>query len=473
MTSIEKAAGRHALTRTWLPKVPRALLTVKRLNDKFLWQSYQPALKLQVAERKLAEMEADPRFDHIPIEQKRADIANMVNKIFGGMLWERFLWANPLNRSIMQSLLFAPDWTMSALQATGIPDFVKKELDINIPILGGITPSTSFGEEQLMRSYWPTFIAMVLFGIPAAVQAAIYAAFGDPDKGDQPWMWNNEAGMQSYVDTTPWDRVFEKLWGRSTQDSTTRSRRSYWRWGKQGWELLGWAQHPGKTLSSKSSVAVKIAIEQLLGKNSAWWDMPWADSDEMGLFSVNGKFTDSRAYALLEKFAPMNVAAYAKNRPWTLFAPAKYGMSQVAAEKQIIPILEQLADKDNLEFLRSKPETLAVLRRGVGDILDAAERNGYDREETFGLSLSKARGRYYLQLWNEINKTSPNEEVIRQTSATLRRLAVTPEMLNMSITKRATEARMKIPAEIKSRLLRLAADPGAREVEENEQQIVR
>ena len=108
-----------------IAKGARAMLKAKQKADHWLWHELQPTMKFHIAEKMLADVQANPDYAGVPIEMLREDIAKKVNDAFGGQEWERYLWANPLVRDWMQLLLFAPDWTISAINVAGLPDIAQ------------------------------------------------------------------------------------------------------------------------------------------------------------------------------------------------------------------------------------------------------------------------------------------------------------------------------------------------------------
>ena len=260
----------------------------------------------------------------------------------------------------------------------------------------------------------------------------IYAVAGDDEEGDTPWMWENEEGARNRVDYTPISRALGLRFG------VTQGRRTYVRWGKQAYEVgEGWLTRPGHTLMGKSSMSVKTFLEQFASVNSAGWDMPWKTKKVIGVYEVEGKFLDSRLFAFGSKFVPMTVLAMFTDKPSTVFAPAKLGMSKTAAVDKLYPLFYAFADKEVADKFNSRSAIRKSLRASVGGILDAAERNGYDADAVFGEALSAAASRVYREGFEELNRRGgPREEEMAKVVRRLRRLGKTSKNFRSSMKTR-------------------------------------
>jgi len=69
-------------------------------------------------------------------------------------------------------------------------------------------------------------------------------------------------------------------------------------------------------------MGVKVAWEQLTGRNTAGWDMPWTREEDSvplgGVFMVNGSLMESRMGYVAQKFMPMTILNMLKgDRPPT------------------------------------------------------------------------------------------------------------------------------------------------------------
>jgi len=318
----------------------------------------------------------------------------------------------------MQTLVFAPDWTISALNVSGLPDILKGATGVGNPLTKSQINS-SLPVDQKMYRYWPAFGAIVLVGVPTALQSMIYMLFGDDDQDDYPFPWQNEAGYVGYMDITPIIRLIDKD---HKFGGITGHRRTYLRFGKQALEVFRWITDPTHSMMSKSSMTSKIAMEQVLSKNSAWWDMPWVNAESSGFFHVDGEFAGSRAAAIAEKFVPLSLLSLLQDRPSTFFAPTKQGTSKYVAVEKMSKLLSAFADKGVSAELNKNGALRKTTHRVVADYLEAVRRNGYDPKKVMQEAMSKARGRHNLAVYQELRKKSPSDRVLIEESENLRRL---------------------------------------------------
>jgi len=166
----------------------------------------------------------------------------------------------------------------------------------------------------------------------------------------------------------------------------------------------------------------KIAMEQVLSKNSAWWDMPWVNAESSGFFHVDGEFAGSRAAAIAEKFVPLSLLSLLQDRPSTFFAPTKQGTSKYVAVEKMSKLLSAFADKGVSAELNKNGALRKTTHRVVADYLEAVRRNGYDPKKVMQEAMSKARGRHNLAVYQELRKKSPSDRVLIEESENLRRL---------------------------------------------------
>jgi hypothetical protein len=365
----------------------------------------------------------------------RQEIAQVVNQAFGGINWHEMVWATPMARNILRMTWFAPDWTASNLQMAGVPDIFEKTLGIHVPL--GPSASTGIRRQFQTETYWPSYIMLTLLLVPTAWQYAIYAAFGNPDDGDEPFMWMNEDDKRSYIDFTPLTRRLGKRFG------ITEKRRAYMRWGKSGYEIGGWFENPWRSFLGKSSMGVKTAIEQFFNKNSAGWDMPWADKDASvpmaGILMVDGKFSESRLGYLLQKFAPMTILNFAKgDQPPAFFAPTSLGMSQYKAQKIIAEVLQAYGDENVWYQLKGKPAYVKRLTTLVDSTLEAAWQNGYDPREVMSRAKSLTHGRQATEFFAELEKhpKDPNVAKLEKIARSAQRTDTAFRSMNAGVKRR-------------------------------------
>jgi hypothetical protein len=207
----------------------------------------------------------------------------------------------------------------------------------------------------------------------------------------------NEHGKESHVDITPMLRMVGYKGGE------TGKRRIYLRWGKQAYEVIdGWMVHPFKTALAKSSQLVKMAIEQATGTSGGGWDLPFKDAGLMGALRVNGKFLDSRAGYVVRHFSPYVILNVIDGYPVGYFAPASRGNSKWSMTNEMQDIFESYADAKTFDLLQQMGKT-DKLKERVVDVMDNAERNGYQGEEIFNRAIALVRTKYYGDFFKALN----------------------------------------------------------------------
>ena len=373
----------------------------KHKTDILLWEVMLPMMKIQGANLLYNET-----IQHLETTNQvynkseiKSDIAAFINDAFGSQEWEQYVGGNPAMRQILNQIMFAPDWTLSALNVSGLSH------------IGGInkvlgSPTSDTHQRLRANKYWVNFAGLVLLAMPNALQAAIYLAAqaaGAGDDEDEMWTVNNEKGQKLSVDITP----FLRMIGKYDELGKTKKRRVYLRWGKQAYEVFeGWLGDPVETVLGKSSIGIKIIMEQSLDMVKPGWETAWADHTFLeSLFAVDGKFWDGRIGMVAQKFLPMSISPLLREledptlrRPPAFFAPARLGTSEYNARLQVAEIARLYAEAN----LRSKFKNIFrynELESLTYDILDGAIKNGYNPEEIFRNGVSAARTYYYKNFY--------------------------------------------------------------------------
>ncbi|MHC4646610.1 MAG: hypothetical protein ACYTBJ_14020 [Planctomycetota bacterium] len=238
---------------------------IKKFTDNLMWHVMLPTMKVHMAQQMYAAFRKQESLSHLTDEQIKSDIAAYVNDALGGQEWERYLFMNPMVQDYANLLMFAPDWTLSALNVAGVSKAFGELFRMEGP-MNFTDDAMHFSRSPLVRhrmlKYLPGFILNVLVAPPIMIQAAIYQMFGEPDEGDEQWVWNNEKGKGvdplnwfPRVDITPAVREYNKMMGRGEMDQ-----RVYLTLGKQLREVMGWLNptHTPKTLYGKTSNVVKL-----------------------------------------------------------------------------------------------------------------------------------------------------------------------------------------------------------------------
>jgi hypothetical protein len=434
---FEDKAGKFALTEYTVGATFKTLRHLKALNDHFLWDFLQPILKLQLANQLLSEgLLARP--DITPGAMRR-DIANLVNDLYGGQNWVEHLWATPFARDVMRSFVFAPDWTISAINSARLSEILGTVLQADLPLSKPV--ASNFPNKILLDRYWPTFVFLVLFGLPNLIQFLLYLwnkKRKEPDKDMKPFTFMNEAGKQFHVDiTSPLQQLG------LAKFPPTRGRRVYVQWGKQGLELARWFENPLKSYLGKSSTTVKAALEQLVGVNTAGWDMPWKDivegsqADKFGFTNVGGDITKGRIYGLARYAMPLTFVNLLDKRPVTFFASTSLGQSQHQATDQLMVAFGLYAEDNMWSRISGVPHRVKRLEDLVPDIIDGLVKNGYQSKvkTIVNGAAGKIRSRYNFEIANELQRhpDKPDDEKIAEILAKLTRIKGTKESLQQSL----------------------------------------
>jgi hypothetical protein len=360
----------------------------KGFIDKWLWHRFHPGIKLHAAEGVYNEwLNSNPQADEFDQKEVREDIARYINDAFGGQEWDQYTWATPQARQILHALVFAPDWTLSAANVSGLT---------RLPILNKMHVSnlSPLARDQMMRKYWPAMLSIVLFGLPNMWQFGIFLAAGDPEEGDVPFTFMNEAGRRTYIDLTP---IMRKLPGYT--GGATGKRRQYMRWGKQAYEIFeGWLGDPNMFLR-KSSSAVRTAYEQVTGSTVSGWDLPFNDNSYLGTLTTEGKM-QSRAAQVVKKFLPISITSAFDGSPTAFIAPQAKGISPGSVTYTMSKTLAAYVDKTELPKGLQKVD----LRSIVATTIDAARRNGVDPDIAFKRAKGRVVSKYYREFFDALNK---------------------------------------------------------------------
>jgi hypothetical protein len=187
----------------------------------------------------------------------------------------------------------------------------------------------------------------------------------------------------------------------------TGSRRVYMRWGKQAYEVYdGWLSDAVAQAGRKMSVPAKIIFEQWIGNSpGSDWTLEFDGKGLAGVFLTTDyagatSFIKSRTGYVLQKFIPMSLLSAASNMDaglGALIAPVSAGKSQGTATEELIAVLNTVANDDQWKMMRKIPNAPANLQGLGAQILDAAERNGYDTSKIVTTAKGVVLGTLYKQ----------------------------------------------------------------------------
>jgi hypothetical protein len=387
---------------TWWSKsvkpAAQGMFDLKKFWDNFLWNELHPTIKIFSMETMYNHMRENFEQRGIPWNDdvQRENIARTVNDGFGGQEWEIYIWATPEVRRLMHVGMFSPDWTISAANIAGAT---------SLPGLNQLVPPLSVTQKEFMiKRYWPVMAAIVLFGIPNALQALIWATGGDDEEDDVPFTYMNEIGKRTHIDFTPWLRRLGWVPGIGYRGGDSGKRRVYLRWGKQAYEVFeGWYQHPVTTAMNKMSIAGRIAFEQATGTSTGGFALPFKSDGLMDFMVSDGSFFNSRAGYIGRKFLPFSIVQLLQKQPVGFFAPASRGASMGTAIFHMKQLLEGYADPPTWRKISQSEKLVTNLDNLTLEWINAAERNGIDGREAFKRAKSFTLSKYYKNFFRALN----------------------------------------------------------------------
>ena len=448
LTWVKDAAAKMGPTGKPLEWMADGIAAYEKFTTNHLWNGLFAKSKLYTFHTLLedARLKAEKQGTTLDVETAAKEIAKMVNDMGGGIEFEQYKWGTPRTRQVAQWLAFAPDWILS---------------NINKARAGlSMIPGFDFlGQDMSMRQrrhaatvYWPTMLAF-MFAFPQAAQFAIYSLFGDKTKGDKPFALGNEGGEHTSllpsigkalsVDMTPMTRfLHEKLGfqGAVGFDPNHPSNRLYMRLAKQAYEILDLLEDPIKSFKNRSSVAVRVAIEEMTGENLLGHAYAFKEEPTMfhGLLSSSEGFIESRVGVAAQKFLPMPLLAYMGGQPVSFLAPMSKGMTYAKAKVELAKILETYANPGLYAKFSGVPEYEKKLDELGPAILDAAALNGVDVKNIMKEAKASVLTRWNQKFWQAMNRSDTSG--LEEAALAIVRLHGGIEGINQSI--RVKEGKM-------------------------------
>ena len=403
-----------------------------RQMSEWLMGDFFGGLKLWAADNLIEEMkEKNPHLSEASILEI---VAPIVNNAYGGQNWAHYAWATPRTLQLLNLLMFAPNWTLSAWNIAG----------------GGLVTGHALGNYMSPEAIkftvrnWVSMYLIALQLVPNLLQAVIYGLghILPDDDGDEAaeaqdklLAWNNEAGKGGFfpsIDITP---LMRKMPGYS--GDPTGKRRVYARFGKQSYEVLqGWLTDPASTLGRKSSMVVKAVWEQAFGfaPGSSDFELPFSGLGINGFVDSKIGFRGSRAAVLLSKTVPMTWSSMLTNPDAYITAflvPAAKGMSQTRAIQGMVNLLSEYAE---VEPANRHPTQRANLEALASEYVDALERNGYDSKQVVTSAKGKVLPGYYADFYEAFTKKDSGG--MHEAAKKIMRIGGTAEGLERSATSR-------------------------------------
>ena len=364
--------------------------------------------------------------------------------------------------------LFITGNTLSAANISGLTALpgLRNILDTRTNAIEG---------KWMATKYWPAMFAVVMTGIPMLMQGIITGiakGVGGDDDDDYKWLtlnnedgkngwhlpfWDIPTGIAAHVDITP---IAKSLPGPfKYKGGPPGDRHLYVRWAKQATEVFeGWFAAPIQTALSKTSVSVKIALEQTFGRSISIKNSFPLDFNGQPLFTgfIKGEddgFFGSRTGYIARKFIPMTLTSVLEGRPTmaTLqFAPMSKGLSKYAIQQKMEQTLDAYADAGQYKMLQAQPESLRSLAAINKKLVDVAIVNGFDPREVLVSARSSVLRRYYDDFFKAIEGNKMDDAI--EAADSIRRLGRNFENLKESITRKYGDNPELLTDEIKQRV---------------------
>lgn len=419
---LEKAAVRWK-DNPILGPTSSVLRDLQMLRQRQLWKNTHDAYKIiayhDLTSKALAE--APPGTNPSAVKEQ---IASMLNDAFGGQEWQTKFWLSPQNRRMLSRAFLAPDWTFSTLRSVPMVSDTASIIRGQAPRIVGREPIPTSKEgwnANMMRyKFWRGELAAIATATLAA-QYAIYRAFGNKDKGDKEWVWENEDGQRTRVDITP---IMRKLPWKDPNDPT----RYYMNLGKRPQEILAYFTQADQILMSKAARPVAEVLRQVTGTEGDF-KAQWKRDHETFLESI-----PQRSLKAAGTFLPF---VFGGNQ-FALSVPYRKGMTKYKAQQAFESTYELAADPGLFPsakaFLRGVPSPKGTLDEMVASITDAAERNGVPSEEIRKRALSTIRGKYYDKFFKASKKG--DDKAMEKAAQALENLGATGAEIFRSVKRR-------------------------------------
>ncbi len=349
-----------------------------------LWNNYHSGLKMfSYYDIVSKNMELYPKLSSTDIKEMSA---KLINDAFGGQEWEsKLILGNPDMKKLLSRILLSPDWTYSnaMMGYEGLGSQIQKISSGKFNFPGSDTRfkdnKYSGFKSKFYRNYWKN-LALTIGGTSALFQYAVYQAFGDEDKGDIPYTWNNEKGKKFHIDITPLLRATSEKLG----NKWTTKQRYYSHFGKQAFELQGYVKDlygPLNTFKRKASPLVQFGYELATGKTTSDFQVDWRKENatwiDMGIRST-------------KVFIPFGFQG--NSLVWTL--PVAKGMTPYKAREEVLKVINAYVDPHTKQRIINKysNEKLEPIfgkhfknyetefSKFFPDLFDALKNNGHNPE---------------------------------------------------------------------------------------------
>jgi hypothetical protein len=417
---LDKMAALYGDTPVVGP-IGKGLRDLQAWRNKGLWRNTHDAYKLVAFNDAVnkALKSAPPGTD---IQAVKTKIASTMNDFYGGQEWQSKFWLSPQMRKFVSRFFLAPDWTLSTLRSIpGMSDVASLTQRAAPRKLGTAASEGASGAGQRGK-VWAAELAAIGAGT-VALQYAINKAFGDPNKGDKEWVWDNEYNQRTKIDITP---IIRQLPWHDKNDPT----RHYMNLGKRPEEVMRWVNGWDGQIIAKAAPPVHEIITQLTGTEGDF-KTSWKQDHETFLESV-----PARAGHAAQAFLPF---AFRGNQ-FALTLPSRKGMTKYKAQQAYESVYELAADPDVTTKIRAfmrgvpAPDESQALPEMVTQITEAAEANGVPAEQIRQRAISIVRGHHYDLFFKAFQKG--DEKVMNQEAEALLRFGATSRGMSESLKRR-------------------------------------
>jgi hypothetical protein len=193
--------------------------------------------------------------------------------------------------------------------------------------------------------------------------------------------------------------------GEDQANRTSRARRYYMHFGKQGWEFFRWFEDAKGQFFSKLSMPTQRILEGIMGRNLSYLDraLPW---DDMGQFERwLSPTTDGAMFNLVQAYLPFSLGGVARTGDagvLPILGPVQMGASQTNVQDRLVKAVTAWARNDRTAYAHGFPakgaKPVKALQRHVRDVLRDAEANGLDPEQQLNTAYGQVAGRLLGEL---------------------------------------------------------------------------
>lgn len=406
-----------------LGKTARFASDLQNWRQRKLWRDTHDALKLLAYHDMVSKALSEAPAGTVSSDVKEM-IASLLNDAFGGQEWQTKFWLSPTARMVAARFWLAPDWTLSTLRSVPfVSDTFSVTGEALQRVLGKQPPLHRLKEgwkgNMGRLKFWRAELTVMALATIAA-QYAIYLAFGDDDKDDKPWPWDNEEGQNRRIDVTPLMRKMP--WWDEKNPS-----RYYVNMGKRPEEVLHWVTKFDQNIQSKLARPINEAIRQIVGMEG---DFPLAWKREHMTFVES---VPSRAKSVASLMVPYTFSG----NQFALSLPYRKGMSKYKAQHAFESAYEVIGTPNRFgAFAKSlaRGHFTKDMEQVLVDIADAASRNGVQVDFVRRQALSEVRSRHYAALFRAYQ--NGDQKAMEREADALFRLGATIEQINASMKRR-------------------------------------